>query len=159
MKVRTRGVEETRALAEEVAALLRPGDVVAVCGDLGTGKTAFVQGLGRGLGVPGPVVSPSFVIVREYRGRLPLVHVDVYRLERVQELYDLGFEEVLDPDKVTVVEWGDAVVTLLDPDRLDVRLEPGTADDERMIELVPHGESWTDRQADLAGVTARAAGG
>lgn len=159
MKVRTRGVEETRALAEEVAALLRPGDVVAVCGDLGTGKTAFVQGLGRGLGVPGPVVSPSFVIVREYRGRLPLVHVDVYRLERVQELYDLGFEEVLDPEKVIVVEWGDAVVTLLDPDRLDVRLEPGTADDERMIEFVPHGESWTDRQADLAEVTARAAGG
>ena len=76
------------------------------------GKTAFAQGLARGLGVDEPVTSPTFTIVQEYEGRVPLAHVDVYRLDRVQDLYDLGFDELVDDDRVTVVEWGDLVEQL-----------------------------------------------
>ncbi len=91
MKVVTRSVEETRALGEQLGRdVLVPGDVVVLSGELGAGKTALAQGVGRGLEVDGPVVSPTFTLVREYKGRHPLCHVDLYRLEWVQELHDLG---------------------------------------------------------------------
>jgi tRNA threonylcarbamoyladenosine biosynthesis protein TsaE len=129
---------------------LRPGDVVSLAGDLGTGKTVFARGVARALGVAGPVVSPTFTIVREYEGRVPVVHVDVYRLDTFQELHDLGFEEVLRDDAVTIVEWGDVVDGMLPDDRLDVRLAAGAGDDERVIEIEGHGRSWRARAAELA---------
>lgn len=146
MRVTTRSVEETRALGERLGeTLLRPGDLVVLAGPLGSGKTAFAQGVGRGLGVTDPVVSPTFTIVREYHGRVPLAHVDVYRLERLQELHDLGFDEILD-DRVTLVEWGDAAGPVLPADRLEVRLEmPADKEEEREIRLTAHGESWQGR--------------
>jgi tRNA threonylcarbamoyladenosine biosynthesis protein TsaE len=145
MKVLTRSVDETRALGARLGdALLRPGDVVVLAGPLGSGKTAFAQGVARGLGVTDPVVSPTFTIVREYVGRVPLAHVDLYRLERLQELHDLGFDEILD-DRVTLVEWGDAAGPLLPADRLEVRLEMAGNEDEREVRLTAHGESWQGR--------------
>ena len=143
MKAITRSVEETRALAETLGQELRPGDLVVLAGELGAGKTAFAQGVARGLGVTEPVVSPTFMIVRQYEGRVPLAHVDVYRLDRLQELHDLGFDELLD-DRVTLVEWGDAAGPLLPPDRLEVRLEMA-GEDEREIEVRPVGETWQAR--------------
>ncbi len=113
----------------------------------------LAQGLAEALGIAGPVVSPTFTLAREYAGRLRLVHLDVYRLDRVQELLDLGVPELADDDAVVVVEWGDVVTEHLPPDRLDVRLEPGAADDERVVTLAPHGPSWSAR----AGALARAA--
>ncbi len=95
-------------------------------------------------------MSPTFTIVREYEGRVPLVHVDVYRIDAVQELHDLGFEEVVRDDAVTIVEWGDMIDGLLPGDRLDVRLTPGAADDERVVEIEGHGPSWSARAAGLA---------
>jgi tRNA threonylcarbamoyladenosine biosynthesis protein TsaE len=147
----TRSTDETLALAGAVGALLRPGDVVSVAGDLGAGKTVFARGVAGALGVREPVVSPSFTIVREYDGRVPLVHVDVYRIDTIQELHDLGFEEVVRDDAVTLVEWGDVIDALLPRQRLDVRLDraPGGADDERIVELVGHGPSWYERAPDL----------
>ena len=88
--------------------------------------------------------------MREYNGRLPLVHVDVYRIDAVQELHDLGFEEVVRDDAVTIVEWGDMIDGLLPGERLDVRLTPGAADDERVVEIEGHGRSWSARAAELA---------
>ncbi|HMC79232.1 MAG TPA: tRNA (adenosine(37)-N6)-threonylcarbamoyltransferase complex ATPase subunit type 1 TsaE [Acidimicrobiia bacterium] len=150
MKVVSRSVEETRALGEELGReVLRPGDVVVLTGELGTGKTALAQGVGRGLEVDGPVVSPTFTLVREYEGRVRLCHVDVFRLERVQELHELGIEEQLD-DSVTLIEWGEVAASALPQDRLEVRLTAGAGPDERIIELVLLGESWRRRSRRLA---------
>ena len=146
----TRSTDETLALAGTVGELLRAGDVVSLVGDLGAGKTVFARGVARALGVTEPVVSPSFTIVREYDGRMPLVHVDVYRIDTVQELYDLGFEELVRDDAVTLVEWGDMIDGLLPADRLDVRLAPGDTDDERVVEIEGHGRSWRARATELA---------
>ena len=146
----TRSTDETLELAGTVGDLLRAGDVVSLVGDLGAGKTVFARGVARALGVTEPVVSPSFTIVREYEGRMPLVHVDVYRIDTVQELYDLGFEELVRDDGVTLVEWGDMIDGLLPGDRLDVRLTPGATDDERVVEIEGQGRSWRARAAELA---------
>jgi len=146
----TRSTDETLELAGTVGELLRAGDVVSLVGDLGAGKTVFARGVARALGVTEPVVSPSFTIVREYDGRVPLVHVDVYRIDTVQELYDLGFEEFVRDDGVTLVEWGDMIDGLLPGDRLDVRLTPGATDDERVVEIEGQGRSWRARAAELA---------
>jgi tRNA threonylcarbamoyladenosine biosynthesis protein TsaE len=146
----TRSEDETLALAGAVGELLRAGDVVSVVGDLGAGKTVFARGVAGALGVSQPVVSPSFTIVREYDGRVPLVHVDVYRIGTIQELHDLGFEEVVRDDAITLVEWGDVIDPLLPRERLDVRLVAGDADDERLVELEGRGPSWSTRAIELA---------
>jgi len=145
----TRDARETEAVGEAVAGQLRVGDLVVLTGDLGAGKTTFVKGLARGLGVKEAVTSPTFTIVQHYAGRLPLAHVDVYRLERIQELHDLGFEELLEHN-VVVVEWGEAIARVLPPDRVQVRLAMTDAgDDERKIEIVGVGPAWSTRAAGL----------
>ena len=150
MKVVTRSVEETRALGEELGRdVLVAGDVVVLTGELGTGKTALAQGVGRGLAVDGPVVSPTFTLVREYDGRVHLCHVDLYRLDRIQEIHDLGLEEHLD-ESVTLIEWGEVAATALPSDRLEVRITAGAGPDERIIELILLGESWRRRSRRLA---------
>jgi tRNA threonylcarbamoyladenosine biosynthesis protein TsaE len=141
--VHTHGPDQTLGLAERVGGLLRGGDVLALSGDLGAGKTVFAKGVARALGVEDAVVSPTFTVVREYPGaRVRFVHVDVYRLDRVQELYDVGWDDALDDESVALVEWGDRVGPLLPADRLEVRIEQGDADDDRTITLAPAGESW-----------------
>ena len=100
----TASPEETAAAGERLAAVLGPGDVVALTGELGAGKTCFVQGLVRGLGATTAATSPTFVLVNEYRGRLPVHHVDVYRTQSLSELLDFGLEELLDSDGVTLIE-------------------------------------------------------
>jgi len=149
MKTTTTSAEHTRALGAALGAVLRPGDVVALAGDLGAGKTTFAQGVARALGVVDRVTSPTFTIVHEHDGRIPLAHVDVYRLESLGELYDLGFEEVVDDRRVTLVEWGDMVARALPTDRLTVRLELVADDDERFVTFVPHGASWHERVSAL----------
>jgi tRNA threonylcarbamoyladenosine biosynthesis protein TsaE len=136
MTYTTHSAAETRALAAEIGATLRRGDVVVLNGELGAGKTTFVKGLAEGLGVVDAVTSPTFTIVQHYEGRVPVTHVDVYRLDRLQELHDLGFEEMLD-DGVTIIEWGDAVAPLLPQKRLEVRLTMGDDLDVRTIEIAP----------------------
>jgi tRNA threonylcarbamoyladenosine biosynthesis protein TsaE len=147
MTIRTGSPDATRALAAALGPLLEPGDVVSLVGGLGAGKTAFAQGVAQGLGVEGPVTSPTFTIVQEYEGRLPVAHVDVYRLDTVQDLYDLGFDEVIDDGRVTIVEWGDRIAQALPADHLVVRIDPGPADNERVLELSFHGARWHGRRA------------
>lgn len=151
----TKSVDDTRAMAAEVAPLLRAGDLLVLAGDLGAGKTAFVQGLARGLGVTEPVTSPAFVLVRTYLGRLPLVHVDVYRLDHLQEVVDLGLAELVDEEGVAAIEWGDVVLPTLPADFLEVRIEEGESDDDRTLTFDAVGPSWAPRMAALG----RAVGG
>src|SRR5438105_3584500 len=122
LALHTTSVEDTRDVGAALAQLLRPGDVVALSGDLGAGKTSFVQGVARGLGSPDHVASPTFTLVRQYDGRIPIRHVDVYRLDRIQDVFDLGFDELLDEGAVVLIEWGDVIEGILPEDHLLIRL-------------------------------------
>jgi tRNA threonylcarbamoyladenosine biosynthesis protein TsaE len=133
--------------------------VVALTGELGAGKTTLVQGAARALDVAEPVASPTFVLVRQYAGRLPVAHLDVYRLNRMQEVLDLGFEELLDGGWVVFVEWGDVIDALFPDAYLEVALYSGdlaegrTASDDgfRRITVTGHGRAWAERWDRLAG--------
>jgi len=120
----TEGPEETVRLGEELAHMLRPGDVVALVGELGSGKTTLVKGIAQGLFVKEPVISPSFLLARSYRGRMPLHHLDAYRVNSPEELVEVGLLELLPPEEgITVVEWADRVAELIPPGSLWVHLE------------------------------------
>ena len=150
MKLTTNSPGATRAVAAALAELLVPGDLVLLVGDLGAGKTALAQGFGRGLGIAGPITSPTFTLARQYEGgRLLLHHIDVYRLEQMEEVFDVGLPELLDEGAVTLIEWGDAIAPALPADYLEVRLAYGDGDDERVIELKAVGLSWSARQRAL----------
>ncbi|MGE5826755.1 MAG: tRNA (adenosine(37)-N6)-threonylcarbamoyltransferase complex ATPase subunit type 1 TsaE [Micromonosporaceae bacterium] len=142
-------VELTRALGRALAGCLRAGDLVVLTGPLGAGKTVLAQGIGAGLHVTGAVTSPTFVIARVHRpdaqrgGRLPLVHVDAYRLGGVAEVDDLDLDASLE-ESVTVVEWGGGKVEQLADSYLEVRIDRGD-DETRVVELVAHGGDWGTR--------------
>ncbi len=123
---------ETQRIAEALATYLGPGDVVACIGELGTGKTCFLQGLLRGLGASEPATSPTFVLINEYHARLPVYHVDAYRTESLTEILDLGIEEMLRGEGVTVIEWAEKLLPLLPGHSLVVRLS-GLGDEPREI--------------------------
>lgn len=126
--------EETQALARRLAARLGPGDVVACYGELGSGKTCFIQGLAEGLGVEGPVTSPTFILIGEYQGRLPVYHIDLYRLDSFEEILALGVEECLYGRGVTLIEWAEKLEPLLPPHAIRVRLQ-GLGEEPREIRL------------------------
>ncbi len=151
----TASVDATRDVGEAIASLARAGDVIVLAGDLGAGKTAFVQGFGRGLGVADRITSPTFTLVHVYDGRLPVHHLDVYRLEQMSEALDLGLPEMLDEGGVVLVEWGDAILPVLPHDLLEVRLTFGSGDDDRNIAFRPVGAAWAPRADALAGVLSR----
>jgi tRNA threonylcarbamoyladenosine biosynthesis protein TsaE len=146
--------DDTRGVGAALAPLLRARDVVVLTGELGAGKTTFVQGLAAGLGAEERVASPTFTLVREYvSGRLPVAHVDVYRLERQQDVVDLALDELEDGRAVLVVEWGDAVEELLAPDRVRVELtseDPTGAVEARRIVVTTVGRTWEERARALA---------
>jgi tRNA threonylcarbamoyladenosine biosynthesis protein TsaE len=128
---------ETRALGERLGRRLGPGDVVALYGGLGSGKTTLAQGICRGLGVRAVVNSPTFTIVNEYCGRCPVYHLDCYRLEGVEDLIGLGYEEYFYGDGVCLIEWAEKAAEALPPVRFDVRLEQaGVGRREIVIEAV-----------------------
>ncbi|MFB1052215.1 tRNA (adenosine(37)-N6)-threonylcarbamoyltransferase complex ATPase subunit type 1 TsaE [Paraliobacillus sp. JSM ZJ581] len=138
-KVITNTTEETIKIAEKLAVLLRPGDVVTLQGDLGAGKTTFTKGLGIGLGVTRTINSPTFTIVKEYMGELPLYHMDVYRLEESDE--DIGFDEYFNGDGISVVEWPQFITAFLPDKRLDIELKT-IEDNKRQMILYPNGHDF-----------------
>jgi len=142
--IKTTTPEETARVGEKLGTLLRAGDVVCLNGDLGAGKTRFAQGLAAGMEVNGPVTSPTFTIINEYQGRLPLYHMDFYRLEDALELEDLGYEEYFYGRGVTVIEWAERVAVLLPAVRLDIFIGRSPEGEEvRDITFVPYGEDLT----------------
>ena len=129
-------VEQTEALGARLAGALGPGAVVAFTGDLGAGKTAFIRGLARGLGVPGRVTSPTFTIVDEHEGgRLPLFHFDLYRLGGADELYDIGWEDYLARGGVCAVEWSENVAEAIEDDAVRVDIARGEDENSRVIHI------------------------
>ncbi len=148
---RTGNEEETRDLAARLSRLLVPGDVLLLAGELGTGKTCFVKGLAEGLGVQEKVLSPTFTLLREYRGRVPLYHLDAYRLKGPEDLFDLGLEEYLGGEGILAVEWGDRVRGFFKEEYLEVEISFAGETDERRIRLLPGGSSWERRLRRLDG--------
>ena len=145
MRAVTTATEETRALAAAIAGLVRPGDVILLTGDLGAGKTAFAQGFAGGLGVTEQVTSPTFTLARSYEGRLTLNHLDVYRLDHLQEAVDLGLAELVDDGGVTIIEWGEVVVPALPADYLMIRLLHQLDPERRRLEFEAVGPHWAVR--------------
>lgn len=154
--------EATRALGRALAQVLAVGDLVVLAGDLGAGKTTFAQGVGQGLGVLDPVVSPTFTLVRQYacgpgRAVRTLLHADLYRLDQLAEVVDLGLGELVEDQAAALVEWGDLAAEVLGPDQLTVVLRSGAAEDRRELELwLPR--SWQGRRAALVGALEATAG-
>ena len=155
--LRTATADDTRGVGSAIAPLLRIGDVLVLTGELGAGKTTLVRGIASGLGAAEHVASPTFTLVREYvTGRLPVAHVDVFRLDRVQDVVDLALDELEGGACVLIVEWGDAVEELLPDDRLRVELtteDPAGQNDARRIAITSAGASWLERADELAAVT------
>lgn len=147
--VRTRSAAETAALGERIGRQLRAGDVVGLEGELGAGKTTFAQGIARGLAVTSHVSSPTFTLVREYRGRVPVYHVDLYRIEREEEVADLALEEVVGGEGVAVIEWPERAPRVLPEARLRVRIA-FDGDDERTITVEASGPRHRDLVRGLA---------
>ncbi len=174
MLLLTESVEATKAVGASLAPLLQGGDVLLLSGDLGAGKTAFVQGLAAGLGVTEPVTSPTFTLAAVYReGRLPLHHLDAYRLENLRETLDLDLPELLSDNAVLCIEWGEVVIPELPRDFLEIHLRlapaspapasPATASpapaspapanesaNSRLLEFKFVGENWRQRTSEIA---------
>lgn len=140
--------EETMQFAEKLARQLIPKDVITLEGDLGAGKTTFTKGLAKGLGVTRTINSPTFTIIKEYHGRIPLHHMDVYRLENSDE--DLGFDEYFDGDGVTVVEWAHIIGDQLPAELLRIQLFH-QGDSNRKIMLTPVGERFQQLCKEIIG--------
>lgn len=113
LEVKTESVKETADLGYRLGAVLRPGDIVCLSGNLGTGKTAFTSGIAAALGIDGYITSPTFTIVNEYKGTIPLYHFDVYRITDPEEMFEIGFEEYLEGNGVTVIEWPEQISDIL----------------------------------------------
>lgn len=125
---------QTRRIGERLGQLAQPGDVLCLEGPLGSGKTVLAQGIGRGLGMREPVSSPSFTLINEYRsGRLPLFHIDLYRLETGQEVWDLGLVEYLEGTGLSVVEWADRAPRLMPSERLWITLQHRSETRRRIV--------------------------
>lgn len=148
-KARTNSADETQQLAACIADLSNARDLILLVGDLGAGKTAFTQGFGRSLGVTDVITSPTFTLAKEYSGRLLLHHLDVYRIEELEEVRDLALPELLEGDSVTVIEWGDQIVPALPQDYLEIRLEYGSEEHQRDITISFVGTNWQGRMAQV----------
>ncbi len=142
--IHTHNSEQTRQLGATLAQVLQPGDIIWLRGELGAGKTTLAQGIARGLGVNEPVLSPTFTLIREHRGRLPFFHADAYRLEGAEQAADLGLQDYFERGGVFAIEWAEHIADALPEERLDVLLEGGM-DEHRRITLTAYGERYAQR--------------
>lgn len=139
-KIELNSLEKTRKLGEKLGEILRGGDLISLMGDLGAGKTTLTQSIAKGLGINDYVTSPTFTLINEYEGRIPLYHFDVYRLGDIEELYDLGYEEYFYSNGVTIVEWGDKVLEVFPKDRINIDIKKGMNFEDRVIYIYGEGK-------------------
>jgi len=143
MKLTSGSPEETQRFGKELGHLARAGDVILLVGNLGAGKTCLTQGIAWGLNIDGYARSPSFVVVNEYRGRLPMYHIDLYRLDNIAEIADLGLDDYLYGKGLCVVEWADKALDLMPPQNLLIKIDL-LGENERKLELTPHGRQYVE---------------
>ncbi len=133
--------QDTKNFGQELAKKLMPGDIVALIGDLGTGKTTLTKAIAEGLGISEMITSPTFTIVQEYHdGRLPLYHFDVYRIMDIEEMYELGYEEYFFGGGICVIEWADLIEELLPKESIVIRIEYGKSEEERIYHIAHNRE-------------------
>lgn len=144
MEIRLNGLEETKEFGIKLGQILEGGDIVCLNGDLGAGKTTLTKSIGLGLGVSDYITSPTFTLINEYRGRLPVYHFDVYRLENVDELYDLGFDEYFYGKGISIIEWAEKIEKLLPKERIVLNIEKGIDIDERRINITGYGNRYIE---------------
>jgi tRNA threonylcarbamoyladenosine biosynthesis protein TsaE len=143
LSINSHGPEETQAIGKRLGTLARPGDVYLLVGNLGSGKTCLTQGIAWGLGIKEHALSPTFVIMREMHGRISLYHVDLYRLDRLEETGDLGLDDYFYGAGVTVVEWAEKAMGLMPSDYLLIQIEY-VSDSERSLTLTPQGKRYEE---------------
>lgn len=156
IEFRTQSAAETVELGRKIGNMLQKGDNVCLVGELGTGKTAFASGIAKGLGVSGYITSPTFTIINEYEGRLPLYHFDVYRIGDIDEMIDTGYYEYIDGDGVTVIEWADLIKEILPSERIEVHIDKNDRDssNSRTIRIRFIGERSAEYERRFAGESA-----
>jgi len=144
LRLFSNSVEDTYDIGKRLGRLLTKGSIVCLTGDLGAGKTAFTQGIAKGMGVEDYVTSPTYTIINEYQGRIPLYHFDVYRLNDVEEMYELGYEEYFFGDGAVVVEWADIVRDIIPTERLWITILKGKDENSREILIEPTGAAYEE---------------
>ena len=144
LKIELNGFEATKRFGIKIGKLLKSGDILCLNGDLGAGKTTLTKSIGLGLGVDDYITSPTFSLINEYEGRVPLYHFDVYRLENVEDLYDLGFDEYFYGHGVSIIEWADKIEALLPKERIVLDIEKGIDLDSRIISLRGYGSRYLE---------------
>lgn len=150
MEIILKGLKETEEFGIKLGSLLKRGDILCLNGDLGAGKTTMTKSIGLGLGVEEYITSPTFALINEYRGRLPVYHFDVYRLENADELYDLGFDDYFYGNGVCVIEWADKIQRMIPKDRIVVDIEKGNEDDERLLKISGYGKRYEELIKELS---------
>ena len=148
LKLVSHSPEETQKLGLRIGQLAHPGDVFLLVGELGTGKTCLTQGIAWGLGIKEYTMSPSFVIIREHYGRLPLYHIDLYRLDRIEESMDLGLDDYLYGRGLCVVEWAEKALSIMPTEHLLIKISY-LSDTERSFQMEPNGERYLEIVAQL----------
>lgn len=141
-KITSRSIEDTKELAENIEAEKFPGMIICLDGELGSGKTLFVKGFAKSLGIEDNITSPTFNIVKEYStGEMPLYHMDVYRLEDGDE--SIGFDDYFNSDGITIIEWAELIEDILPEERLNIKFKV-IDENTRIIKLTPHGTKYED---------------
>lgn len=145
-KIISNSPQETEQYGEKVGQNTEPGQIICLSGQLGVGKTAFTKGLAKGLGIEGYITSPTFTIVNEYQGKYLLYHFDVYRVNDVDELYEIGFDEYIFGSGVSVIEWGELIESIIPNDRLWITINKDISkgDDYREIIFEPSGQRYKE---------------
>jgi len=148
MKFASHSPEETQRFGKELGHIAKPGDVILLVGKLGAGKTCLTQGIAWGLNIDGYARSPSFVVVNEYRGRLPMYHIDLYRLDSIAEISDIGLDDYLNGNGLCVVEWADKALELLPQQKLLIKIDL-IGENERTLDFVSHGKRYQEMVSDI----------
>ncbi|MEG6570276.1 tRNA (adenosine(37)-N6)-threonylcarbamoyltransferase complex ATPase subunit type 1 TsaE [Thermoanaerobacterium thermosaccharolyticum] len=144
MSFKTKSPIETEKIGFKLGNLLKRGSIVLISGELGVGKTVLTKGIAKGMGIDDYVTSPTFMIVNEHLGYIPLYHFDVYRIDDYTELYDIGYEEYFYGDGVCVIEWPEKIKPLIPEENIFIRMNMGDTFDERTIEIVSNGEKYDE---------------